>query len=100
MSTPDLQNCVKALQAAQSVLLVCQSPLDGDSLGSALGLALTLEKLGKKTTVHCSAGVPKDFKFLPTSDRVSTEFASSSNEFVITRSEEHTSELQSQFHLV
>ena len=42
---------------------------DGDAIGSALGLALALESLGKKVTVYDRDPVPDFYNFLPGVDR-------------------------------
>ena len=50
------------------VILTHQNP-DGDTLGSGFGLAMLLEKLGKKSTVICSDEIPNKYgyftKFAP-----------------------------------
>lgn len=78
-----IQNSIKEILSARTVLLVCQSPLDGDSLGSALAMALTLNKLGKKTCVHCSAGLPKAYNFLPASEGVTPRFEGMGGDFIV-----------------
>ena len=44
------------------VILTHQNP-DGDTLGSGFGLAMLLEKLGKKSTVICSDEVPEKYHY-------------------------------------
>lgn len=50
------------------VILTHQNP-DGDTLGSGFGLALILQKLGKKSTIICSDEIPEKYgyftKFAP-----------------------------------
>lgn len=43
---------------------------DGDAIGSALALALALERLGHAVVVLNEDGIPDNLKFLPGSDRV------------------------------
>ena len=38
---------------------------DGDTLGSSLGLALSLKKLGKEVIVYCDDLINKSFGFIP-----------------------------------
>jgi len=65
------------------ILIMPSSPPDGDSLGSALALYLLLKKIGKEVTVVCADPVPESFKFLPTSNVISNQFAASSD-FIVT----------------
>lgn len=55
------------------VILTHQNP-DGDTLGSGFGLAMLLEKLGKKSTVICSDEIPKKYSYF-------TEFAPQNADF-------------------
>ncbi|MDL2335685.1 MAG: bifunctional oligoribonuclease/PAP phosphatase NrnA [Chloroflexota bacterium] len=60
---------VARLHAAQDVLTVCHENPEADALGSALGLALALETLGKRATPLCSDVVPPMYDFMPHIDR-------------------------------
>lgn len=64
---------VERLLGAQRVLTVCHRDPDGDALGSAVGLALALETLGKQVVTACSDPVPAMYAFLPGMDRVRTD---------------------------
>lgn len=44
------------------VILTHQNP-DGDTLGSGFGLAMILDKLGKKSTVICSDAIPEKYSY-------------------------------------
>ena len=44
------------------VILTHQNP-DGDTLGSGFGLAMVLNKLGKKSTVICSDEIPEKYSY-------------------------------------
>jgi bifunctional oligoribonuclease and PAP phosphatase NrnA len=60
----------EAVASAETILIGTHLNPDGDALGSALGLALYLESLGKKVEVICHHSAPKNLKFLPTVQRV------------------------------
>ena len=57
------------LKDARDVLTVCHENPEADALGSALGLALALETLGKRATPLCSDKVPPMYDFMPHIDR-------------------------------
>ncbi|MFN8622620.1 MAG: DHHA1 domain-containing protein [Chloroflexota bacterium] len=56
---------VERLLAARRVLTVCHRDPEADALGSALGLALALETLGKRVTPLCADPVPAMYDFMP-----------------------------------
>ena len=58
------------LLAAQNIVLCCHVSPDGDTLGSALGLARFLEKAGKKVTVFADDDINKSLSFIPGIDKV------------------------------
>ena len=60
---------VARLHAAHDVLTICHENPEADALGSALGLALALETLGKRATPVCSDVVPPMYDFMPDIDR-------------------------------
>ena len=49
------------LLAAQKIVLCCHVSPDGDTLGSALGLARLLEQKGKEVTVFVDDDINKSF---------------------------------------
>lgn len=51
---------------------------DGDALGSALGLSMYLQALGKDVTVLCHHPAPKNLRFLPQVDEVVHEVENAS----------------------
>ena len=55
---------------------------DGDCLGSALGLAWALRKLGKTVTVTCNDHVSSTYKFLPGLDELSPKIPTA-EEFLV-----------------
>lgn len=57
---------INLLKRAQNILILPSSPIDGDSLGSALALYLSLKKLGKQATVVTSEeNISDTYSFLP-----------------------------------
>jgi len=74
---------VDLIKRSEKILIMPSSPVDGDSLGSALGMYLVLKKIGKEVTVVCSDPVPDTFKFLPTTAVISDDFTAS-NDFIVT----------------
>ena len=58
------------LLAAQKIVLCCHVSPDGDTLGSALGLARLLEQKGKDVTVFVDDDVNKSLSFIPGIDKV------------------------------
>lgn len=53
------------LLAAQKIVLCCHVSPDGDTLGSALGLARFLEQQGKEVTVFVDDVINKSLSFIP-----------------------------------
>lgn len=62
-----------ALKNSRRIIILCHIDPDGDTIGSALALRLTLEKLKKKVTVYSQDGVPKVYKFLPGTETIVDE---------------------------
>ncbi|MEP7360085.1 MAG: DHH family phosphoesterase [Chloroflexota bacterium] len=60
---------IARLKGARDVLTVCHENPEADALGSALGLALALEAMGKTATPMCSDIVPPMYDFMPHIDR-------------------------------
>ena len=58
------------LLAAQKIVLCCHVSPDGDTLGSALGLARLLEQKGKEVTVFVDDDINKSLSFIPGADKV------------------------------
>jgi bifunctional oligoribonuclease and PAP phosphatase NrnA len=59
------QQIIDLIDRSESILIMPSSPPDGDSLGSAVALYLSLRKIGKKVTVVCADPVPEVYSFLP-----------------------------------
>lgn len=64
-----LQETGALLLAADSLVLCTHVSPDGDTLGSALGLARFLRSQGKQVTVFCDDTINKTFSFLPGLDQ-------------------------------
>lgn len=67
------QDVISLLKKANHVLVLPSSPIDGDSIGSALSLYLVLKKLGKKVTVVAEEAIPANYNFLPEISVISRE---------------------------
>jgi phosphoesterase RecJ-like protein len=67
-----MDGAVQAIWDAREIVLACHVNPDGDAIGSMVGLALGLEKLGKAVTILSQDGVPDNLRFLPGWERVQT----------------------------
>ncbi len=77
------QQIIDVILRSEHILVMPSAPADGDSLGSALALYLTLKKLEKDVTVVSAEPVPDAFEFLPTTNVINHEFAPG-NDFIVT----------------
>lgn len=59
------QKVVEAMRTAKHVLLMTDERLDGDTLGSSLGLFHVLREMGKEVTVYSPKPIPAHFSFIP-----------------------------------
>lgn len=76
MATNDILTQIQTLLAdANNILLISHASIDGDGVGSGLGLQMALTKMGKKVTFFSRNPVPEVFRFLPTVENISTEFS-------------------------
>ncbi len=64
------QNLVQRLMDSDKIVVASHVGPEGDAIGSALALAIGLDKLGKKVEVVCHSGVPKRYNFLPTAEKI------------------------------
>ena len=60
-----LRETGQLLEAAQKIVLCTHVSPDGDTLGSSLGLAMSLTNLGKEVIVYCDDLINKSFSFIP-----------------------------------
>ncbi|MFC1599454.1 bifunctional oligoribonuclease/PAP phosphatase NrnA [Patescibacteria group bacterium] len=74
---------VELLKNSEKILILPSAPPDGDSIGSALALFHVLKKMGKEATVVCSDPVPEVLDFLPTTNVIDDQLATS-NDFIVT----------------
>ena len=71
------------ISAARRIVILAHEHPDPDTLGSALGLALSLEPLGKYCIVACPDPVPSTYTFLPGRERVVDIFETDRVDLVI-----------------
>ena len=69
----EAEKIAQLLKNAQSVVVIQADNPDADSLASALALEHVLEDLGKQVSLYCGVDLPSYLKYLPGSDRVSSE---------------------------
>lgn len=72
---PPRDRVAEAVRRAAAVVAVPHRPLDGDGLGSALGLCHALRTGGKQAAVAIPAGLPDKLGFLPGAAEVVTDLA-------------------------
>ena len=68
-----LEALADALKTWDHILLLCHISPDGDTVGSALALALALRALNKRVCVSVPGGVPKLYAFMPGTELVADE---------------------------
>ena len=67
------QIVIDEIRNARHILLLTDERLDGDTLGSTLGLAHVLQDCGKKITVFSPKPIPEHFHFIPGIETVRTD---------------------------
>jgi phosphoesterase RecJ-like protein len=65
-----LKQAAGALHRARNIVIACHINPDGDTLGSALALALALRHMGKRATVLSHDGVPEIYRWMPGQETV------------------------------
>lgn len=72
----DAQRALSLIKKARRVLCVCHRAPDGDAIGSLLGVGLLLERhlVNVPVLFHCRDAVPETFRFLPSVERVRSDF--------------------------
>lgn len=68
--TSEVLAVMEAIKAAGSFVISSHVSPEGDAIGSVLGLALSLEKMGKKVSVINADPVPEFLSFLPGKDMI------------------------------
>lgn len=61
---------VQCLKSSNEIVVASHIGPEGDAIGSAVALAIGLEKLGKNVEVVFRGGVPKRYSFLPGTEKV------------------------------
>ncbi len=70
MNTLIAQPVVDAIATAEHILLMTDERIDGDTMGSTLGLFHVLSMMGKKVDVFSPKPLPKTFEYLPDVDKI------------------------------
>lgn len=65
-----IEEVVRVLREAKSVVLAAHRNPDGDTLGCVLALQIALESLGKRVVSLSHDGVPEIYRFLPGSQKI------------------------------
>lgn len=81
MELSSKQQAIELIKGAKNILIITPSS-DGDSLGTAIALKLTLDKLDKKSTIVSQENVSPKLEFLPSSNILEKDLSSAKN-FVI-----------------
>lgn len=66
----DFQKATEAIKHHENILILPSSPVDGDSIGSALAVYSLLQSMGKNATVVLTSEIPDIYRFLPNIDSV------------------------------
>ena len=77
------QEITRLLDGGSSFLLTSHESPDSDALGSMLALASLLESLGKKVSLYCSDNVPAFLRFLPGSEKISSDLGGDFDALVV-----------------
>ncbi len=62
--TVDLHAAAKLLMERERILVLCHQSPDGDTLGSAAGLCLALQRLGKQARMACGDPFPQKYDYM------------------------------------
>lgn len=74
MNTILVQNIAEQIARAEHILLLTDERIDGDTLGSTMGLFHVLTNLGKHVDVFSPKPLPKTFSYLPMIDVIHRDF--------------------------
>lgn len=74
MNTILVQNIAEYIAKAEHILLLTDERIDGDTLGSTMGLFHILTNLGKRVDVFSPKPLPKTFTYLPKIDGIRRDF--------------------------
>lgn len=68
-----MDQAIDIIDKKNDIFIASHISPDGDNVGSVLGLALALEKIGKKVNILKTDEIPVDYKFLPGVDKFELE---------------------------
>lgn len=77
------QPIIEKILVAESILILSHDRPDGDAIGSALGLGLILEGVGKSIQVVNHDAVPDSLRFLPSSSKIEDPEAIRAHDLVV-----------------
>lgn len=83
------KEAIEILKNAKNILIAPSTPMDGDSIGSALAMMLVLKQMGKNVTVASTEAMPDNLQFLPFVHQIN-ESIELSNDFVISLKTQNT----------
>lgn len=69
-----VQNIAEQIARAEHILLLTDERIDGDTLGSTMGLFHVLTNLGKRVSVFSPKPLPETFAYLPMIDVIRRDF--------------------------
>jgi len=76
------QQVKRLIENSHDILLFGHTHVDGDALGSCLGLAMILKKLNKNPVVVVEDPIPESYKFLPGMEHITNKI-SGGKDFII-----------------
>lgn len=79
-----MNEALALLRAANRPAIVSHQDPDGDTIGSAIALALALDQSGKRVSLHCADPVPEPLRFMPGTDRFSASGPPDDSDLVVT----------------
>jgi phosphoesterase RecJ-like protein len=79
-----MNDVVRTLRGASTVAIVSHRDPDPDTIGSGIALALALDSLGKRVTLHCADPVPEHARFLTGADRYTSDPPPATSDLIVT----------------
>lgn len=84
MTEIDISRVAKVILENDNFVILSHTNPDGDTVGSGVGLALLLEKLGKTVrALVCDKEIPEYLRFIRGSERYVTDFDADDGDFVV-----------------
>jgi len=78
-----LDDAIRLISAATSIVVIQAENPDGDSIGSSVALEELLGDLGKQVTMYCPVDTPKYLRYIAGWDRVASDFSTSADLAII-----------------